>query len=182
MYVWSVSQVLHCNVDPWVSTNGTKEVIKANTTFVRWVATLVQLIIIKWRCAPHLCTSTVIPIDHNCKQQQKNTTSLNTYITMNTAVCVCVCVCVYIYIYITAKKQVGCFNHTVVTLVADKLKRFAFFIRQQLDSCLSTTIHVKEPLKMHFKVARRNFHALNVTRWRNHRFYLGCYEGVSVCL
>ena len=26
----------------------------------------------------------------------------------------------------TLQKQVGCFNHTMVTMVADKLKRFAF--------------------------------------------------------
>ena len=32
---------------------------------------------------------------------------------------------------------------------------------------------VMESLQMHFKVAVRNFHALNLTRWGNHR----CYEG-----
>ena len=28
---------------------------------------------------------------------------------------------------LSLQKQVGCFNHSVVTLVADKLKTFAFF-------------------------------------------------------
>ena len=32
---------------------------------------------------------------------------------------------------------------------------------------------VMESLQMHFKVAVRNFHALNLTKWGNHR----CYEG-----
>ena len=34
MYI--VTQVLHCDVVPWISFHGTKEVIKANTTFVGW--------------------------------------------------------------------------------------------------------------------------------------------------
>ena len=42
----------------------------------------------------------------------------------------------------------------------------------------SEHLHVKESLQMHFQVAVRNFHALNVTRWGNHRclwvFQCGC--------
>ena len=75
----------------------------------------------------------------------------------------------------TLKKQVGCFNHRVVTTVADKLKRpgyerFALVlenncIRQpnrQLPSSsynhnTLTTLRtsMKESLQMHFKVAVR---------------------------
>ena len=72
----------------------------------------------------------------------------------------------------TLKKQVSCFNHRVVTTVADKLKRQRFAlvletncIRQpnrQLPSSsynhnTLTTLRtsIKESLQMHFKVAVR---------------------------
>ena len=71
-----------------------------------------------------------------------------------------------------------CFNHRVVTLVADKLETERFTLvcktnwirqRKKQPPCSSYNhntlrIIVKESLQMHFKVAVRGFDALNVNK------------------
>ena len=50
MLLYIVTQVLHCDVVPRISFHGTKEVIKANTTFVRLVATNIKLTPVLHQC------------------------------------------------------------------------------------------------------------------------------------
>ena len=88
----------------------------------------------------------------------------------------------------TLQKQVGCFNHRVVTLVDSHYETNCIrqpkrqppsssYNHNALTTCRTS---VKESLQMHFKVAVKNFHALDASRCFPSRCSEGCQCIVAV--